>query len=180
MKELMFKTGLGEETTTALLVSCSTPICVSYLTLKLHSHAVQELISREMMGLINVIEETVFLATHNAVGLQTKRLPMPCFNLPLSAMTAGLPTITNHFLLHSASRGKWQLQMAGTIFRSSRCPVSQQNHRLLHHQHLRRSIPRQCQQLHRLNRQQHRRRPGRLNRQLLHFHPHQVAMMLTL
>eukprot|EP00985_Skeletonema_marinoi_P027084 scaffold21705_cov110-Skeletonema_marinoi.AAC.1 len=45
---------------------------------------------------------------------------------------------------------------------------------------IRRSIPRQCQQLHRLNRQQHRRRPGRLNRQLLHFHPYQVAMMLTL
>jgi hypothetical protein len=67
MKGQMRKIGLGgTQSTTATQGSCSTPTCASSLTLKPHSHVVQELIFSELTGLINVTTGTEFLATLNA------------------------------------------------------------------------------------------------------------------
>ncbi len=77
MKGQLCKTGHGEEATTALLASCSTPTCVFYLTLTPRSRAAAELTSLEMMEATNVIGSVRILPAQNALGRQTRKLLMP-------------------------------------------------------------------------------------------------------
>mmetsp|Transcript_6532 Transcript_6532/g.10213 ORF Transcript_6532/g.10213 Transcript_6532/m.10213 type:complete len:218 (+) Transcript_6532:575-1228(+) len=131
IKGQVFKTGHGEEVTTALLASCSTPTCVSYLTLNLHFPAAQEPTCLEMTEIINAIGGTIILLVLSVAGLQTWKPKLPWSYFQVNAMVVGLIMTMGRSSMHSVKHGKKQLQTDGrAIFMTLHYLVAQPLRRL--------------------------------------------------
>lgn len=166
MKGQLYRIGHGATPTTmATRGLCSTLTCVSSSTLRLHFHAVQELISPETMVATNVIEETMFSATPPVAGLQIKKLPWPWLSLPVNVKREGLTMTTGHSSVPSVLHGKQQPPMVMATSRSLHCRAPQRSHRLLYRRRLRLFYRQQLQLIYKLNRQQHHPQLTRLSHQ---------------